>query len=287
MGYHKPRTVKEACSLLASAGTTPIAGGTDVLIKMRRGALRNTTLVSLDDIDGLSGIRETGDGIEIGSGTKLSTVASDERLATFFPAIGQGALNVGTPQIRNLGTIGGNICNASPCADTAPGLLVSSALVVASNGDRERTIPIGEFWSGPGRNNLEKGEMVTAFLLPKPDRERRQGFMKLGPRRAADIAIVNMAMSLFVRDGVCTDVRIALGSVAPTPIRASSAEKMMESVAVDKLDFAAIAEATADDARPISDVRGTAWYRREALCALSTGLLETLLGGEGRVICHG
>ncbi len=274
--YVKPRTIEDVSALLQAGGAMPIAGGTDVMIKMRRGAIRNMVLVNIKGVRELGAIVPSRDGLLLGSTVPLSVVASDERIVKNYPALSAGAINIGTPQIRNLGTIGGNACNASPCADTAPGLLVSGARVLIAKGRETREMKIGDFWVGPGKSVLEPGEIVTGFLLPTPREGARQGFLKLGPRRAADIAVVNAGISFVVAGGVCSDVRIALGSVAPKPIRATRAEAQMEGIALEKLDFKAIALAAIADASPISDVRGSEWYRNEAVGALVQELLLNL-----------
>lgn len=278
--YARPRTMEDASALLQAGGAMSIAGGTDVMIKLRRGAIKDVTLVNIKGIRELGAIASSRDGLLIGSTTPLSVVASDERVVRDYPALSAGALHIGTPQIRNLGTIGGNVCNASPCADTAPGLLVSNARVQIAKSREFREVKIADFWIGPGKSVLEPGEIVTGFLLPTPKEGTRQGFLKLGPRRAADIAVVNVGISFVVTGGVCGDVRIALGSVAPTPLRAARAEVRMEGVALGKLDFKAIAAAAVSDAVPISDVRGSEWYRNEAVGALVEELLLNLASGK-------
>lgn len=276
--YDRPSSLREASDLLRGRAGIPIAGRTDVLIRLRRGAMANVPLVNLKGIPGLAEIAEADEGLRIGSGASLSAVAMDERVRSRHAGLAQGALSIGTPQIRNLGTIGGNVCNASPCADTAPGLLIAGADVEISDDSGTKRVAAGDFWKGPGKTVLEKGEIVTAFLLPSPKEGARQGFLKLGPRRAADIAVVNLGMSFMLRDGVVSDVRIALGSVAPTPLRAAGAEAAMEGKRADRLDYRDVGEAAARDAAPISDVRGSEWYRREAVAALVEELLAGILG---------
>lgn len=280
--YYKPSTIEEASGLLKEEKSIPIAGGTDVMVRLRRGAIQGVSLINVKGISGLSQIRETDGGYCVGSGVKLSQVAHDERVTAHYPALAEGALMIGTPQIRNLGTIGGNVCNASPCADTAPGLLVSDASVVIVNGGGERRVSIEEFWTGPGKNILVPGDIVTSFFLPVPQKGTRQGFLKLGPRRAADIAVVNLGISFLLDKGVFGNVRIALGSVAPTPIRARSAEVLMEGKTESAIDYGRIAAAASSDAAPITDVRGSEWYRKEAVSALVEELLNKLLGPQRR-----
>ena len=280
-GYFKPSTLKEASALLKQGGNIVVAGGTDVMIKVRRGAIRGVGLVNIKAVDSLSEIREQDGGLFIGSGVKLSAVASDERVLKNYPALAEGAMSIGTPQIRNLGTIGGNVCNASPCADTAPGLLVSGAEVLIEGTGGSRSVNISEFWTGPGKSVLEPGEIVTGFLLPTPEEGLKQGFLKLGPRRAADIAVVNLGISFVLKDGKYKNVRIALGSVAPTPISAVTAEAIMEGCAVESLDIEAVASAAERDSIPISDVRASEWYRKEAVCALVKELLRKLTAKRG------
>lgn len=280
--YYIPTSIKEASGLLRNEGGIPIAGGTDVMIKLRRGVIRNAVLVNIKNIPEIAGIREENGRVRIGSGTKISALAANPLIKERYPALAEGALSIGTPQIRNLGTIGGNACNASPCADTAPGLLVSEARVEISDGGGSREVDIDKFWTAPGKSVLEPGELVTGFLMPEPMQNVRQGFLKLGPRRAADIAVVNIAMGFALKDGVLRGVRISLGSVAPTPLRAHSAEALLEGACIAKLHYTAVAEAATKDVAPISDVRGSEWYRREAVAALVEQLLTKILGPQGR-----
>lgn len=282
IAYYKPSSIEGASELLEKKNVIAVAGGTDVIIRLRRGVVRDVALVNINGISDICRITEADGGLLVGSGVKLSKVASDKRVVECYPALADGARMVGTPQIRNLGTIGGNVCNASPCADTAPGLLVSDASVVISNGRSERRVGIGEFWTGPGKSVLFPGDIVTSFFLPTLSKQTRQGFLKLGPRRAADIAVVNLGISMSVKEGMLSDVRIALGSVAPTPLRAGSAEALMEGKREQDIDYCEIAAAASSDIAPISDVRASEWYRRETVAALVEELLIKILGPRRR-----
>lgn len=283
--YFRPTTLEEASALLREGNAHPIAGGTDVIVKMRRGIIKDKRLIDIKRIPSLFEIEERDGGIVIGSGVRLSVLASEARIVSKYPALAEGAASIGTPQIRNLGTIGGNVCNSSPCADTAPGLLVSDASVIVYGNGRTKEIGIGDFWKGPGMNVLEPGELISGFFLPRPTPSTRQAFRKLGPRRAADIAVVNLAISFTVKDDSCSNVRITVGSAAPTPIRATTAEKLMENKPMEALDFLAIASTVVGDTTPISDLRGSEWYRKETLRVLVEEMLCNLIGESGGKDC--
>lgn len=273
--YYEPKTIAEACALLAADGAKAIAGGTDLVVQIKHGVKRPTVVVNLKGIEALRGVRFSDDGVTIGALTKIAELAESKDLYDGWRSVAVGADNIGTPQVRNLATIGGNICNSSPCADTVPGLLVSDAVAVIAGARGERNVSLANFFKGPGKNCLESGEILTAICLPKLPTGTRQLFFKMGPRKAADIAVINIAISLSLEDGLCTRARIAMGSVAPTPIRAMAAEKALEGSDVTR-DIEQIAGLVATAAAPIGDVRGSAEYRSHVLKAAAVGLLKEL-----------
>jgi carbon-monoxide dehydrogenase medium subunit len=273
--YYEPKSISEACNLLAADGARAIAGGTDLVVQMKHGAKKPDVIVNLKGLEELKGIRCSDDGVVIGSLVKISDIAESQKIFDGWRAVSLGADSVGTPQVRNLGTIGGNLCNSSPCADTVPGLLASDAVAVITNGRDEREIRLADFFTGPGKNCLAKGEILKEVRLPKMPDLTKQAFFKMGPRKAADIAVINMAISISREGSRYSRVRIAMGSVAPTPIMAKDAELAMENVG-NGCDINKIADLAASAALPIDDVRGSAEYRRQMLKVAARRLLREL-----------
>lgn len=277
--YKRAKTVQEACLLMKEPSTRVIAGGTDVLLKARA----FTTPVTLVDISGiteLSGVHTAPDGIRIGAATRLADVVRAAPLqGEAFRALLQGAVQVGSPQIRNLATLGGNLCNASPSADTAAPLLALEGCAELESPAGRRTAPLGQFFRGPGKTVLTEGELLTAILIPPQPAEARSVYLKHSPRRAMDLAFVGVAVwSAGVN---AHQLRIALGAVAATPIRVAAAESYLSQR--ETWDEAALEEAanlTMEAAKPISDVRSTANYRKAMVRALTLRALRQLLGAQ-------
>lgn len=261
--YLKPENLSQACSFLEKEPQSmAIAGGTDLIVKVRNGMYPNLqTFVDISALP-LKSIKEAGEYIEIGSGCYMSSVVESPLIQKHFPALAKAASTVGALQIRNLATIGGNSANASPAGDTIPALYSLGALVRIQGPSGSRELPIEDFFTGPGKNALAKGELIEAFLIPR--RITRGAFMKLGERKAHAISKINLALSVWQEKDRLT-CRIAMGSVAPTVIRAPEAEKLIEKSGLplnDKLleEAATLAIAAA---KPISDVRSTQAYRKQ------------------------
>ena len=259
--YYKPASVEEACELLTQPEHLAIAGGTDLIVKIRNGMFPGTrAFVDLGALP-LRGISVENERMIIGSGCTMTMVASHPAVRDFFPALAKAASSVGAAQIRNAATIGGNIANASPAGDTIPALysLEASVLLVGPSG--RRSIAIDEFFTGPGRSVSQPGELIEGFSLPL--RKTRGEFIKLGERRAHAISKINLAVSVF-NDGQVR-YRIAIGSVAPTVLRCKTAERMLEKTN-GKLTPEVLAEAAilaCETARPISDIRSSKSYRKQ------------------------
>jgi CO/xanthine dehydrogenase FAD-binding subunit len=279
--FHAPTSLEEVAELLTSlrGEARPAAGCTDLMVQWAAPSASNVALVSLRHVPGLAEIRQESERVcFVGAMARLSQVARSPVLRRHFPALGGAAGLVGSPSIRNRATIGGNICNASPSADTVPPLLAYDAEALIWGRDGERTIPLEEFFLGPGRSALRRGEILKGLRLPT-ESQKRANFEKLGQRKAMEIAIVNACASLCMgRDGTCFHVRIALGAVAPTPIRAPEAESILEGKRIDEDLVMKAASAAAAAAQPISDHRASAEYRRRMVCVLTERLLLRLGG---------
>jgi carbon-monoxide dehydrogenase medium subunit len=193
-----------------------------------------------------------------------------------YPVLARGAAEVGSVQIRNLATLGGNMCNASPSADTSPSLLVLDAQVRILGPGGERTVPITEFWTGPGRTVLNPGEIVTTVHMPTPAEATRSFYYKLAVRKAMDLAMVGIAVTMVPRNGGFNQVRIALGAVAPVALRATEAEALATGSALTADRIEQAVQKAAEICRPISDQRASAEYRREMVGALTRRALQQL-----------
>lgn len=266
--YRRANTIQEACEFLEQPSTRVIAGGTDILLRRTRMS-GDLVLVDINPIRELVGIRQEADGIRIGAMTRLADVARAKIFQqAAYQALVQGAVQVGSPQIRNLGTIGGNLCNAAPSADTAAPLLALDAVAEIASRKGTRTIPFADFFVGPGKTVLGRGEMLTSIFIPTPVEGTKSVYFKHSPRRAMDLAFVGVAVVL--KSAAERRVSIALGAVAPTPIRVPKAEELIQksgNVTVEILTEAA--RISADAAKPISDVRSSAAYRIEMIRVLT------------------
>jgi carbon-monoxide dehydrogenase medium subunit len=263
--YHEASSVAEAVDLGARFGDDGrfLAGGTDLIIQIRRGKVAPRHVVDLHRVPGLGAIESNGD-VRLGA---LVTHRAIERCPAFqgrLRGLVEGAEVVGGHQIRNVGTVGGNIANASPAADVVPVLLALDAAVVAVGSDGERTVPLEELLVGPGQTARRPGELLTGVRFAAPGERAATAFLKAGRRRAMEIAVVCVAarLTLDTAGERCVDVRIALGAVAPTTWRSREAERVIEGRAVTPEAFREAGRAAAAGCRPISDVRASARYRR-------------------------
>jgi carbon-monoxide dehydrogenase medium subunit len=277
-GYLEPRSVADAVNLLAEHGTRArlLAGGTDLLIQMETGKYRPETVIYLGRVDELRGISfDPSGGLRVGAGATLRQVENHPAIVEGYPALARGAREVGSVQIRNLATLAGNVCNASPSADTSPALLAYDASVEILGPRGNRTVPVQQFWTGPGRTDLRPDELVTALLLPPPRPGRRSYYHKLAVRKAMDLAMVGLTVALTPEGDGARDVRIALGAVAPVCLRAGEAEAALERVGPAAIEEASLLAARA--ASPIDDQRASAAYRREMVRVLTARALTELL----------
>jgi len=265
----RPGSMEEALALLArEPAAVPIAGGTDLVVQLRGGRRRAPVLVDLGRLD-LAWIRETPAGLEIGAGTPMDLIARSPLVRAAAPALADAAGLVGAWPIQCRATLGGNLANASPAADTAPPLLVADATVELVSGAGSRRVAVDELFVGPGTTVLERGELIRSVSVPRLGPRAFERFAKVGPRREQVIAVVSVAVRAAVGPrGELREVRLAVGSSAPRPVRARHAESVLEGrVAVDGVRLEA-AEALQLDLAPIDDVRAPAEYRRVAAAVL-------------------
>lgn len=264
--YLAPASLSEAVSALAQHGAEArvLAGGTDLLLRMKRGQWTPRVVINLKRIPGLREITfEAATGLRLGALATLNDLRRSPIILAHYPALAEAASTMAGDQVRNLGTVGGNICNASPAADTATPLLVYDAEALVAGPDGERRVPLREFFVGPGQTVLGQGEILTALHLPPPPTNLRASYQKLEYRRAMDIGVVCVAVALKIGPGNrCEDARVALGAVAPIPMRAPQTEAVLRGQPLTPAVVEEAARVASAECAPIDDVRGSAWYRR-------------------------
>lgn len=277
--YFSCKTIEEACSLLAAHKDEArvLAGGTDLLIKMKHRKTTPRYLIDIKRIPDLNYIRhDEHEGLRIGALTTIQAIRNSSLIKKKFSVLHQAASVLGTRQVRNLATLGGNLCNGSPAAESAPALLTLEARVTIEGPGGQRTLPVEEFFLGPDRNALKEGEILTTIQFPDTPMHTGGMYIKHSTRRI-DVAIVGVAIVITLDDQVCRDIKIALGSVGPMPFRAREAEKVLKGQKLSKAIFAKAAQTAAEESFPIDDIRGYADYRKK--------MVETLVkeGIEGGI----
>jgi CO/xanthine dehydrogenase FAD-binding subunit len=283
--FTRAATLDDLLRLLAETGGRVIAGGTDVLVQAERGAFPASALVDAGRVRELRFIRQEGETIRIGALTTYADLLASPLLGEAAPALVAAARTVGAPQTRARGTLGGNIANASPAGDTLPPLLALDAevrLVKLSGG---RDLPLAAVLCGPRQTCLEPGEIIHSVSFRRPPQPCGAAFLKLGNRRGMAISVVNVAALLvFGANGRITAAHVALGAVAPTPLRSPHAEAALRGQAPAAEVLVAASQAVLHDIAPISDVRGSADYRRVAAVRLTERALRLAVQGAGREV---
>jgi CO/xanthine dehydrogenase FAD-binding subunit len=260
MDYKVAATVDEALALLGGRdGSRPVAGGTDLVVVLADGFAAPQLLVDVAGIPALRGVRRSSDGITIGAATTIAEIAGRSDLPA---CLCQGARAIGSPQIRNLATVGGNVCNASPCGDTLSPLVALDAAFVLRSRAGSRTVPAEQFFVGPKKTVLVPGELLVEIRIPASRLAGRSAFRMIGKRNGQVISQVNAAVWLAVEGGVIREARVAVGSVAPVPLRLKGAEALLAGKTVRGLDLEPVLVRAAADIAPISDVRASLEYRR-------------------------
>ena len=279
-----PRSVHETCALLSQYGPDAqlVAGGTDLFVKMKQRRLVSRILINIKRIPGLDRIHYDADaGLRIGALTTIQAIRDSEIIGKKFRVLSQAAGVLGTPQIRNLGTLGGNLANASPSAEFAPPLLTLDASVRCIGPAGERVVPINEFFVGPGTSVLSRGEWITEVNVPNPAPHAQAIYLKHS-LRTMDVSIAGAAAFVQLDGDICRQVRIALGAVAPIPFRAGMAESTLRGKRLGRdLNGRELLEEVgriaADESRPIDDLRGFASYRRKIVGMLVRQGLEQVI----------
>lgn len=261
--YHAPETLDQAIALLASdPGARPLAGGTDLIVQMRSGRAAPSAVVDLKRVAPMIGVRAHGGGFAIGAATPCTALNKDKALCAAWPGVVEAANLIGSVQVRNRATMGGNLCNASPAADSVPALIAAGATCLVAGPGGQREIAVEDLPLGPGRTALGPGEFVVEIRLPARPQGGGDAYLRSIPRTEMDIAVVGVGAALVIDgSGTCTAARIAIGAVAPTALLVGNAGAELVGTKLDDAALDCMAAAVRAACRPIDDKRGTAEYR--------------------------
>lgn len=280
--YISPPSMSEALIFLNThkGATRIIAGGTDVIPKLKRREHRAPEyIVDLKGIPDLDYIHFDDDILSIGALTTIHTVESSSIVREHFSVLRQAAGSMASVQIRNRGTLVGNICNAAPSADMAPALLILGAKVKLVSEQWEKTVPLEDFFMGPGKTILNDGEIVKEIQIRGMPAKSRAVYIKLEPRHSMDLAVVGVAVFIILNGDICKDIKIALGAVSPTPVRATKAENALRGQKLNNEIIEKAAQIASEESQPIDDQRASAEYRRDMVKVLTIRAINTLREG--------
>jgi CO/xanthine dehydrogenase FAD-binding subunit len=264
LNYASPTTVDEAVGLLAGASglAKVLSGGTDLLVQLRSGRVKPDLIVDTKRLPGIIGISEESGGFVIGAATPGAMLEEHEGLKHAFPGVVEAMDLIGSTQIQGRASLAGNLCNASPAADSVPAMIAAGAIAIIVGPNGRREVPVEQVPTGPGRTSLAKGEFVLAFRLPKLPPRAADAYLRFIPRTEMDIAVVGCGVSVALdAAGVCTAARVCLGAVAPTPLLVAGAADALVGSRLDDAALAKLDAAAQAACRPITDKRGTIEYR--------------------------
>ena len=262
--YLAPHTLDEAIGAFAAAGSAAriLAGGTDLLVQMRAGIVRPGLIVDIKKIAELTAIEETADGgFRIGAAVSGMALAEHPRFRTVWPGVLEAINLIGSKQVQGRASAGGNLCNGSPAGDSVPAMVAAAAIVTVQGPNGRREIKVEQFPAGPGRTDLQPGEILVSFALPPRPLGSSDAYLRMIPRTEMDIAVVGCGVSLTLKGGVCTAARVGLGAVAPTVLLVEPAADALIGSRLDDAALAKAAAACSAACRPIDDKRGTIVYR--------------------------
>jgi aerobic carbon-monoxide dehydrogenase medium subunit len=274
-----PRSVDDCLKTLARRGpdVKVVAGGTDLLPQLKNGLLRPAFVVDLSGVTPLRRLGVTKKGLRVGAAVTARQLELDPRVRADYLALAESGAVVGSVQIRNLATVGGNLCNAAPSADMAPPLMALEAQAVIAGPKGKRQVPLADFFQGVRQTVLAPDELLLELVVPAAGPRSGGHYLRHTPRRELDIAVVGVASQLTLSNGTCAKARIALAAVAPTPVRATAAEQALEGQPVTPAQIERAAELAVGAAHPISDQRGSAEFRRHLVRVLTRRTLTTAL----------
>lgn len=281
--YHAPSSVAEAVKLLDDYGfeATILAGGTDLLPKMKQALIKPLHVVNLKRIPELAGVHEEATQIRIGALTRLRDLEHNTIVTEKLPLLHDAVVAIGSVQIRNMATIGGNLCNASPAADSAQALIALGSYANIAGPLGERSVDLERFFTGPGKTVLGRGELLTSITLPYPEENCSGVFLKLG-RTSLDLATVSISVGAKVSREVIESIRVVMGAVAPTPLRLRNVEQHLIKKKLTEEIIEEAGRLVAESIKPITDIRGTAEYRRLASKGLALEALTRILEDSRR-----
>ncbi len=286
--FSRPNSLEQALSVLSEnpGEVRPLAGGTDLIEQVKQGRHEPKIIMDLKSIPELCKLDwDPKDGLRIGAATSCSEVYQHQIVRTHFPAIVDAGMLVGSIQIQNRAAIGANVCNAAPSGDTIPALLIyeAKAMIISPRGSRE--VPLEKFFVGPGRTVLEGDEILMEIIVPPPAPRSHSSYLRFIPREEMDIAVVGVgSMVSLDENGTCSTARVALASVAPTPVRAFHAESILEGNPPTTILVEEAARNAVLDSSPISDVRGSAEYRKNLVEVLTSRTLTNCFNALGQTL---
>ena len=262
--FEAPDTVEDAVRLLADADgeAKPLAGGTDLLVQLRTDFVRPGLIVDLKRIPALMDVTVNGDDIRVGAAVSGATLGKNEAVKAAWPGVVEALELIGSTQIQGRASLGGNLCNGSPAADSVPALIAAGAVCEIAGPNGARSVPVEDVITGPGQLSLTPGEIVVSFVMPKPPPRSGDAYLRFIPRTEMDIAVVGAGVALTLDNaGVCTHARLGLGAVAPTPLLVEDGAKALIGTTVNDDALANLAAAASAACNPIDDKRGTIEYR--------------------------
>jgi carbon-monoxide dehydrogenase medium subunit len=272
LSFTAPTTVDEAINALARAPglAKPLAGGTDLLVQMRSGRMRPELIVDIKRIPDLIGIRETDDSFVIGAATPGVMLSEHEAFSRAWSGIVEGVDLIGSQQIQGRASLVGNLCNASPAADSVPAMICAHTVAVIAGPDGRREAPVEAIVTGPGQTSLKKGEFIVEFRVPKPRPRQSDAYLRFIPRTEMDIAVVGCGVNVTLDPvGLCTNARVVLGAVAPTQVIVDEAADVLKGHRLDGDTLSGLDAAAQRACKPINDKRGTIEYRTKVAGVLA------------------
>jgi CO/xanthine dehydrogenase FAD-binding subunit len=269
--YTAPPTVDEAVRVLAATPAAKIlSGGTDLLVQLRSGRSKPGLIVDIKNIPGISGIRAQDGGFVIGAATPGAVIGENAALRRAWPGVVEAANLIGSTQVQGRASLAGNLCNASPAADSVPALIAARATCVVAGPNGRREVAVDSICTGPGRTSLGPGEFIVEFHLPKRPPRSADAYLRFIPRTEMDIAVVGVGVSVTLdAAGACTDARVVLGAVAPTALLVPEAAAALVGRKLDEMAIAALDQAAQRACKPIDDKRGTIEYRTKVAGVLA------------------
>jgi carbon-monoxide dehydrogenase medium subunit len=287
LAYTAPTSVEDAVRALAGASGVAkvLSGGTDLLVQIRTGRAKPDLIVDTKKIPGMSGIRAQDGGFVVGAATPGAVIGENAALVKAWPGVVEAANLIGSTQIQGRASLAGNLCNASPAADSVPALIAARATCVVAGPNGRREVPVEAIATGPGRTSLKRDEFIVEFRLPKRPPRSGDAYLRFIPRTEMDIAVVGVGLSLALdAAGVVTDARVVLGAVAPTALIVADAAKALIGSKLDDKALAALDKAARAACKPIDDKRGTIEYRTKVAGVLArrTATIAYKRAGESR-----